>query len=420
MRSGVPPMSHLDLVEFLDTSPVSVFAADNLVHLFQDQGWQTLDPAQEWHLESGRGYILHWGPGCVVALTAGDAPTGWKIAAAHTDSPGLKLKLNAHHPLPHNLHRWGVEVYGGPLLATWTDRTLGVAGQVWFHAETGPRSRRLRTEGLAVIPNLAIHYNREANKGTALDPQTQLNALADVPSFTHWKDWASRRLSEDPEKFLAADLFLVDTQGASLGASGLLQSGRLDNLAGCQALAEALLTASTSSPAWRLALFLDHEEIGSRTAWGADSGLLPRLLDRLNQGFTPAEVYRQQSSSFLVSVDAAHGLHPNYSDRHDSAYAPVLGGGPVLKTSARQSYATTAETEARFRWLTRSYEGPLQEYIMRSDLVPGSTVGPLLAASANLAAIDVGIPLWAMHSVRETAHQADQHQLINLLTTYWR
>ncbi|NNM53894.1 MAG: M18 family aminopeptidase [Spirochaetales bacterium] len=413
-------MSRFDLIEFLDASPVSVYAADNLVQLFQDQGWQALEPTHDWVLEPGGGYIFRWGPGCVVALTAGEAPTGWKIAAAHTDSPALKLKLNAHQALPHGLHRWGVEVYGGPLLATWTDRTLGVAGQVWYSAESGPRSRRLRTEGLAVIPNLAIHYNRDANKGTALDPQTHLSALADVPSFTHWKDWLSRRLSEDPERFLAADIFLYDTHGAHLGASGLLQSGRLDNLAGCHAIAEALLNSTSTSHAWRLALFLDHEEIGSRTAWGADSGLLPRLLERLNRGFSTADAFRQQNSSFLVSVDAAHGLHPNFADRHDSTYAPALGGGPVLKASARHSYATTAETEARFRWMTRAYEGPWQEYIMRSDLAPGSTVGPLLAASANLNAVDVGIPLWAMHSVRETAHQADQNHLIDLLTAYWR
>ncbi|NNM68132.1 MAG: M18 family aminopeptidase, partial [Spirochaetales bacterium] len=224
------------------------------------------------------------------------------------------------------------------------------------------------------------------------------------------------------QDLLAADLYLYDPQPAALiGSSGLYQSGRIDNLAGCHAVMQALLATQTAvSPAYRLALFLDHEEIGSATPQGADSSLLPRLLDRLDAqaGLDGELSYRNRQASFLVSVDAAHGIHPNYPDRHDQAYSPQLGQGPVLKAAARASYATTAQTEAHFRWRTSAYKKDLQNFIMRSDLVPGSTVGPLLAAKANLPAVDLGVPIWAMHSVRETGHLADQAAMIELLTVY--
>ena len=414
-----------DFFSFLDESPLAFHAAENIVSRFQEKGWALLDEKGAWSLKPGSGYTVRLGPGAVAAFTLGrpGLADGWRIAAAHTDSPGFKIKLETWQNQNDAWVRWGVEVYGSPLFSTWTDRSLGIAGTVWLQTPEGPRAVGLKTESLAVIPNLALHYNRDANKGTGLDPQTQLSALADLGEFTNWRAWVAHRTGSPEKAILAADLHLYDTQPASLiGPSGLYQSGRIDNLAGSHAVMEALLAAETAaSPAYRLALFLDHEEIGSETPHGADSSLLPRLLDRLDAqaGLDGESSYGHRQASFLVSVDAAHGVHPNYPDRHDPAYSPKLGQGPVLKTAARASYATTAQTEALFRWKTSGYKNNLQNFIMRSDLVPGSTVGPLLAAKANLPAVDLGVPIWAMHSVRETGHLADQAAMIRLLTAFW-
>jgi aspartyl aminopeptidase len=414
-----------DFFSFLDESPLAFHAAENIVSRFQKSGWTLLEEKDTWSLKPASGYLVRLGPGAVAAFTLGrpGQADGWRIAAAHTDSPGLKIKLGTWQNLNDALVRWGVEVYGSPLFSTWTDRSLGIAGTVWVQAPEGPRAVALKTESLAVIPNLALHYNRDANKGTGLDPQTQLSALVDPGAFPNWRAWLAHRTDNPEAAILTADLSLYDPQPACLnGPSGLYQSGRIDNLAGSHAVLKALLaTGTVASPAYRLALFLDNEEIGSETPQGASSSLLPRLLERLDAqaGLDGELAYRQRWASFLVSVDAAHGVHPNYPDRHDPAYSPKLGQGPVLKAAARGSYATTAQTEALFRWKTSAYKNNLQNFIMRSDLIPGSTVGPLLAAKANLPAVDLGVPLWAMHSVRETGHLADQAAMIELLTVFW-
>jgi aspartyl aminopeptidase len=344
-----------------------------------------------------------------------DPAAGWKIATAHTDSPGWKLKWPSSKLHPSGVTRIGTEVYGSPIHSSWFDRPLAIAGRVFAREAQGLREVLVRTEPLGVFPNLAIHYNREVNKGLAYDLGEHLCFLAAFGA--EGGPAALARLGQFPlEQWVSADLWAVEPTGpVALGDEGLFTAPRIDNLAGCHAVIEGLLSSAPSTGT-KLVVCFDHEEIGSTTSTGADSSLLSEWMTRIQQtGGSSEDLYRARAGSFLVSVDAAHGAHPNWPSQHDEAYSPQLGRGPVLKSSARQSYATTAATEARLRETARRAQVPLQDYVMKSTLTPGSTVGPLTSSWAGIPGVDVGIPIWAMHSARETADLKDQKAMVVLL-----
>jgi aspartyl aminopeptidase len=318
--------------------------------------------------------------------------------------------------------RIGTEVYGSPIHSTWFDRPLAVAGRVFLKGSAGPREVLVRTEALGLFPNLAIHYNREVNKGQAYDLAEHLSFLAALGPDTDLQGALARRLGFDRTDWLAADLFVVDPVSPTALGEGLFLAPRIDNLTGCHAVVASVIASTAPSPLTRLAFCFDQEEIGSATWTGADSSWLGDLMARVHglNGGTPEGLFRAKAASFVLSVDAAHGVHPNWAGQHDDAYAPLLGQGPVLKSSARFSYATTAASEARVRSAAERAGVNLQTYVMKSTLTPGSTVGPITTSWTGIPGADVGIPIWAMHSSNESADRRDQAAMVKLVTELFR
>jgi len=246
--------------------------------------------------------------------------------------------------------------------------------------------------------------------------------LAALGPHKDLQTYLGERLDFTPGDWLSADLFAVDpAEPMALGTDGLFLAPRVDNLAGCHAVVEGLIAAAAPALRTRLALCFDQEEIGSSTWTGADSSLFGDLLARVHglAGGSAEGLFRTKAASFVLSVDAAHGVHPNWAGQHDDAYAPILGGGPVLKSSARFSYATTGAGEALVRNLAARAAVPLQTFVMKSTLTPGSTVGPITTSWTGIPGADIGIPIWAMHSSRETAHTRDQEGMVDLLTAFF-
>ena len=342
---------------------------------------------------------------------------------AHTDSPCLKVKPQ---PESHGngYLQLGVEVYGGALLNPWFDRDLSLAGRVSYLDRNGALARGLVDfkEPVAVIPSLAIHLDREANENHSVNAQTCLPpVLGRQGEDFDLKTLLRQRLEADAGaevgQVLDHELVLYDTQRPALVGLGreFIASARLDNLLSCFVGLRALLEARGDAGA--LLVCNDHEEVGSTTAAGARGPMLTQMLERLLPA--PEDRNRALSRSMLISVDNAHGLHPNFADRHDGNHGPLLNGGPVIKVNANQRYATNSETAAAFRRLAAEEGVRVQTFVVRSDMACGSTIGPLAAAETGIRTVDVGVPQWAMHSVRELAGAVDAFNLSRVLRRFF-
>jgi aspartyl aminopeptidase len=360
------------------------------------------------------GTIVAWRGG-----TRSPAEAGFRIVGAHTDSPNLRLK-----PLPDADHegyaRLGVEVYGGALWHTWLDRDLGISGRVAVEEDGAVRERLFRTDDVvARIPNLAIHLSRGVNTdGLKLDPQKHLVPVWGMArggrTFSRWLSDALGGAA-----VLGWDLMLHDLQPPALAGAEkeFVLSARLDNQASCFQALEAFLGVAPAEATQVLALF-DHEEIGSRSRTGAMGPFLRDVLSRLVRDHVeqaPGGLERAAANSFQVSVDMAHGVHPNFADLHEPKHKPMLNGGPVIKTQTEQRYATDGVTMARFRRACAAAEVPCQDYVVRTDLPCGSTIGPISAAELGIATVDVGCPMWSMHSIREQCGADDAPRMIRAL-----
>ncbi len=420
-----------DLCRFLDASPTAFHAAEEIVRRLEAARFTALDERKEWVVRPGGAYFVRRNDSSVIAFRIGKkAPheSGFMLAGAHTDSPLLKVKGEAETG-GRGAVRVTTELYGGPIVATWLDRELALAGRVMVKEKAGWKPRLVDTRRpVAIVPNLAIHMNREINKGFEYNPQNQLQAVFALERGTEGrssllKELVAETLGAPSAAIGEMDLFLYDARpAAAFGVQGeLYASGRIDNLASCHAILTAIIE-SKPAEATTAALFFDNEEIGSRTPMGADSGFLATVLERIVIAHDAGreEYHRALAKSFLVSCDAAHAVHPNFPEKHDPAYAPVMGGGPVIKASAGFKYATTAETAERFRDLCRRAGAPCQKIANRSDVPSGSTIGPMTSALLSIPGVDVGVPIWAMHSVRETASFADQQALIAALKELYR
>ncbi len=396
------------LAQFLDTAVSSVHGALALERSLQEGGFQPFGSA-----EPGQPVVLRR-DGTVYAIRPGTRPpweAGMVILAAHTDSPALQLKHRSAS-IQDGFLQVPVEVYGGPILATWLDRDLGVAGRVatgsTVHPVAVPRP-------LGVIPNLAIHLNREVNEKLSYNRQDHLKVLFGPGQEMHLR-WLQEVVAEqvqiEPDSILDMELNVIPLDPASVMTTGMICSTRIDNLAGCFSVLQAFRNAEVTEHT-QVAIFYDHEEIGSTTAFGAagigTEQFLRRWMNRLSGGTIPLEEVLPRT--VLVSNDAAHGRHPNYSDRHDSGYAPQLGGGPVIKKSAIRRYASELPVAAWFARCCAEAGVPVQYLQNRSDIAAGSTIGPAVASRLAVRSVDVGIPILGMHSVRETAAVSDVTQM---------
>ena len=421
-----------DLLSFLDAAPCAFHATEELARRVSAAGFVELDPRQPFALEPSGRYFLRRGGSAIVAFIVGDqspGQAGFRIIGAHCDSPTFKVKPQPDI-LKGGLVHLGVEVYGGPLLASWTDRDLGICGRVVLEPDGGGLQTRLfKTGSIVSVPNVAIHLNRKANdEGLKLNPQTQFTPLlgavgAGLPERHAFLHLLADEVQADPAHILAFDAYLFDTQPAAFSGvdAEFVRSGRLDDLAMCHAGVRALLAvADTSTPGTRVLVCYDNEEVGSLTAQGARSNLLPSVLERicLAQGEGRAAYLAALAGSRLVSADNAHAVHPGYADRSDPSHGPVLNGGPVIKRHASRAYATDAWAAGFFQQACRQAGVPWQDFVNRSDSRSGGTIGSMTSAQLGVATVDVGNAQYAMHSVREMGGTWDTAYMTRALQAF--
>ena len=415
------------LIEFLKSSPTPFHATRTLAERLQSAGFRPLDERDSWTTEPGGRYYVTRNDSSIIAFRLGKrAPLegGLRLVGAHTDSPCLRVK-----PQPelqrHGFFQLGVEVYGGALLAPWFDRDLSLAGRVTFRRDGKVESRLIDFQlPIAVIPNLAIHLNRDANQGWAINPQNELPPiLAQVfgEERADFRALLANQLALEHElnadAVLDYELSFYDTQGAAvIGLNGdFIAGARLDNLLSCYAGLEALLGSNSDETC--ILVCTDHEEIGSCSACGADGPFLEQVLQRLlPEGDALVRIIQK---SLLVSADNAHGVHPNYADKHDANHGPKLNAGPVIKVNSNQRYATNSETAGFFRHLCMAEEVPVQSFVVRSDMGCGSTIGPITASHLGVRTVDIGLPTFAMHSIRELCGSHDLAHLVKVLSAFY-
>ncbi|HEX5539185.1 MAG TPA: M18 family aminopeptidase [Methylophilaceae bacterium] len=415
------------LLDFIDASPSPWHAVDSVEQRLLQHGFAQLRETERWQLQAGAKYFVSRGGASIIAFVLGQQPlpqSGFRIVGAHTDSPGLRLKPKAAYS-SDGLARLGVEVYGGPILATFTDRDLSLAGRVHLRTARGAHSRLLKFDApLVRLPNLAIHMNREVNEqGLKLNKQNELPLIF---GFAEDAAEASGQFTSKVAEALqisAADIVtwefnVFDTQKGSFWGAGqeFIADSQLDNLASCHAALTALLAVDNPASTCICALF-DHEEIGSESATGAGGSFLADVLERISaQQNLDTEARRAAfARSFFISADMAHAYHPNFPAAYEPQHKVMVNHGPVIKVNANHRYSTGADTAARFIALCESVEVPYQQYAHRTDLGCGSTIGPIVAANLGIASVDVGSPMWAMHSLRESAGVLDHGYMMAAL-----
>lgn len=420
-----------DLMTFLDQSPVNFYAVDSLKKMLDADGFAHLDQADSWHLEPGGKYYVTKNDSALFAFVVGSGQPwqGYRIISAHSDSPGFRIKPNAEIAAAGGTLKLNTEVYGGPILYTWFDRPLSMAGRVILRGidPLHPESRLVRFDRpLLTIPHLAIHFNRQVNDGNKLSKQKDmLPVLAMISEKAeangYLLDMLADQLGVDKADILDFDMSLYDTTPACLvGANDeFVTSGRLDDLSMVHAATTALLESESVDMTQVVAIF-DNEETGSGTKQGAASPELDYLLRRINLalGGSEEDYLRAVSNSFMVSADNAHGIHPNYPEKQDPTNHPALGGGPVIKINANCKYMTDADSAAVFRTVCETADVPYQYFVNHSDVAGGSTLGNILTSQIALRGVDMGAALWAMHSVRETASAIDHEYVIAAFKTF--
>lgn len=425
------------LLDFIDASPSPWHVADSAATLLEGAGYRRLDEADAWHLAPGaRHYVIRDGS-TLAAFRVGSGPltdTGLRLIGAHTDSPGLRVKPRAGESRGDWL-RLGVEVYGGPILATFADRDLSLAGRVALRAagtRLGVQSRLVRfATPLLRIPNLAIHLNRKVNEdGLKLDRQNALPPILGavregLPAADHLLQLLADTLEITPGELLGFELNVCDTQpGAFFGPQQeFIANSQLDNLGSCHAALMALLDTDASAPkASAVCLLFDHEEVGSTSAKGADGSFLDDVLERIALccGLGREDYRRALASSMLVSADMAHAFNPGHAGAYDDQHRVHLNQGPVIKTNASQRYTSESLSAGAFQLACERADVPWQSYVQRSDMTCGSTIGPLAASRLGLRSVDVGNPMWAMHSLRESAGAADHEAMCRALAAFLR
>ena len=422
-----------DLLDFIDRSPTPFHAVNETKVLLTQQGFSELKESKAWNLLSNGKYFVTRNDSSLIAFIVGtktqDA-SGFKIVGAHTDSPNLKLKPNSSYD-KNGYIQLGVEVYGGVLLTTWTDRDLSLAGRVIIQGKNLPQSKLIRFEDPFLrIPQLAIHLNRDVNeKGLILNKQNHLppifSLLGEKGSTKELlKKMVAQKIKCKPAEILSMELSLFDTQPGSIGGANgeFVFSGRLDNLASCHAALKALIRSKEKDPMTRVIVFYDHEEVGSDSAQGAGSPFLRDVLERLTLDSNNSReiFFRSMANSFFISADMAHAVHPNYSEKHEARHLPIINGGPVIKCNSNQRYATEGVSSAWFEVLCQKAGISIQKFVARTDMGCGSTIGPITASNLGIRTVDVGNPMLSMHSIREMAGAHDHLPLINVFKEFFR
>ncbi len=413
-----------DFIDFAYASPMPFQAVRNVKAALLRKGFKQLDRASSWNLEKGGKYFTSKNDSALIAFVVGTGKieeTGFRIIAAHTDSPGLRIKPNPEMKQNGYL-KLNIETYGGAILNTWLDRPLAVAGRVAL-TSNNPMRPEVKfvniNKPLFIIPNLAIHLNRSINEGKNINPQTDMIPIAglvdsDFDSSDYFVSLLAERLHVEPHEVLSYDMGLYEyDKGTLLGDNQeLISSGRIDNLSMIHAGIEALFGNEMPEATNIMAAF-DNEESGSVSKQGAAAPFLKDVMKRIvnSQNKDAEAFYRSKMNSFGISADMAHAVHPNLPETHDPVNKPEMNRGPVIKVNADQKYTTDGRTSAVFKMLCQKAGIPYQEYVNHSNIKGGSTLGSILSTQVDIRMVDVGNPMLAMHSIRELAGVQDHYAM---------
>ncbi len=423
-----------DLLDFIDVSPSPWHAVAVVERRLIDSGFKRLYETDSWALQTGdRRYVIRDDSSLIAFIVGGEAlsESGFKIIGAHTDSPGLRVKPKAAG-LIDGMIRLGVEVYGGPILATFTDRDLSLAGRVSYKDNDGCIASRLLKfeQPLLRLPNLAIHMNRSVNdEGLKLHKQNELPLLLTTfaeeqlpPDFFY--SLLEQSCGIPKQQILSWELNVYDTQKGVFWGPELefYADSQLDNLASCHAALSAMIQdGSLSAESTLVCAFFDHEEIGSESHKGADGCFLPDTLERIAAAMAlDNESYKRTlARSFMISADMAHAYQPNFPNAYEPDHKVIVNNGPVIKVNANLRYTSESVSEAMFMDWCHQAGVSWQQYSHRTDIACGSTIGPMASAKLGIRTVDIGNPMWAMHSVRESAGVQDHCDLVKVLRCFF-
>lgn len=423
----------LELLDFINVSPTAYHATNTVKQYVEKRGFKKIKENEKWNLDKRGKYYVEKNNSAIIAFEVGTGDiieNGFRIIGAHTDAPSFKIKPSAEMNVENKYVKLNTEVYGGPILSTWFDRPLSLAGRVVVKGKTAlnPEVKLVDiNKPLLIIPNIAIHMNRGVNDGYAFNAQKDTLPLLGFINEKFEKEEylltvLSENLNVDKKDILDFDLFLYEYEkGCLIGLEEeLISSSRLDDL--CM-LFSALkgLTDSKENKATKVLIAIDNEEIGSLTAQGARSTFIKTTLERiaLALGKNREEFFITLNNSSMISSDVAHAVHPNQGDKCDPTNRPILGGGPVIKIAASGSYSTDSFASAVFQSVCKQAEVPYQKFVNRSDMRGGTTIGPMSAADLGIPVMDIGTPLLAMHSVRELGSVDDNYYTTKAFTEFY-
>lgn len=406
------------LLDFIEKSPTAFQAVDEMQKRLTENGFEVLSEKEYWKLVPGGKYLVTRNNSALIAFCIPEKESRvFHIMASHSDSPSFKIKENPEIKVDNSYVKLNVEKYGGMLMAPWFDRPLSVAGRVIIRRNGGLKEKLINIKrDLVMIPNLAIHMNREANNGVSYNPQKDLQPLFAAGNTDRTLlEIIAEQTGVKKEDIISHDLFLYNRMpGTIWGADKeFVSSARLDDLQCAFASMEGLLRAQNHESI-AVHCVMDNEEVGSGTKQGAASTFLKDTLLRINMGLgrTYEEYLMTLAGSFMVSADNAHALHPNYTDKTDPTNHPVLNRGIVIKFNANQKYCTDAVSAAIFKELCTKAGVPYQTFVNRSDIAGGSTLGNISNTQVPMNTVDIGLPQLAMHSPYETAGVKDTEYLV--------
>lgn len=423
----------LELIDFLYASPTAFHSVLQTESYLINHGYAELKEIEKWSLEPKGKYYVKKNDSALIAFEIGTddiVEHGIRMIGAHTDSPGFRVKAQPEMLAEGTYLKLNTEGYGGPLLYTWFDRPLGLAGKVTLKGETPlkPVTKLVNiNKPLLIIPSLAIHMNRSVNEGFAVNKQKDTLPLLGLFNEQFEKDnylvkLLAEEINVDYQEILGFELSLYEYEKGTLVGMNeeFISCGGLDDMwmvyAGVKALVE-----SDENVATKMMICMDNEEIGSLTAQGANSNFIPNIIERvtLALGKDREDLHRTLANSVMISADLAHAVHPNVSEKHDPTNRPVLGKGPVLKIAASGSYSTDSNCMAIFEGLCQMAQIPYQKFYNRSDVRGGTTIGPVTSSILTIPVMDMGAPLLGMHSVRELATVEDHDLTVKLFTTFF-
>ena len=404
------------LFDYIDASPTCYHAVKNVEDRLLQAGFEKLSEKETYHMEAGKSYFVVRNDSSVIAFSIPEKEAkGFRIFASHSDSPCFKLKENPEVTLENAYVKFNVEKYGGMILSTWLDRPLSVAGRVVVK-ENGKLITKLVDfeENLCIIPNVAIHFNREINKGMEYNPQVDMQPLWSANKDDKLNTLLAKKLDVEEEQILGCDLFVYNKEKcAFIGWDyAFIGAPRIDDLGCVYGSLEGFLTSGNSEYIKMYCVF-DHEEVGSRTRQGADSDFLSSTMKRMGEALgCENKLSQMYADSLLISADNGHALHPNHPEKSDSGNKPVLNGGIVLKFHGNQQYTTDAYTGALVKDICKCNDIPYQTFHNRSDVPGGSTLGNISISHCSIPSADIGLPQLAMHSAYETAGAKDVEYLV--------